>query len=208
MRKLLMCIMVLGMTATVANAGLIDLRIASIGPDRESTEPLDPKVSEITIDPSTWLDIDIVYDDQGSGLELFSFGVLVTVEGPGTIDCLDLTEPDGVWLTSGSLRDTTEMVAGKQWFIGRNGAELGLVPGSIPDLNVAIDHIMFHCDAEGEVTITMENWEGPNGGFETIDVDGEVVGISPALTIHQTPEPMTLALLGLGGLGLLRRRRS
>ena|GEM_PF-3288653 len=207
MRKLLMCIMVLGMTAAVANAGLIDLRIASIGPDRESTEPLDPKVSEITIEPSTWLDIDIVYNDEGSEMPLFSMGVLVTVDGPGTIDCLDLTEPADTWLLTG-LRETTEVIPGKQWFIGRAALDLGLWPGSTPDDTVAIDHIMFHCEAVGEVVVRMESYEGPTGGWETIDVDGAVVGISPPLIIHQTPEPMTMALLGLGGLGLLRRRRS
>jgi hypothetical protein len=31
--------------------------------------------------------------------------------------------------------------------------------------------------------------------------------ILDTVTIHQTPEPMTIGLLGLGGLALLRRRR-
>ena len=37
--------------------------------------------------------------------------------------------------------------------------------------------------------------------------DGTAGGILDSLTIHQIPEPMTIALLGLGGLFLLRRRK-
>ena len=55
--------------------------------------------------------------------------------------------------------------------------------------------ILFHCKAPGDVTINLydENWTYP-----TID----------SITIHQIaiPEPMTVALLGLGGLFLRRRK--
>jgi opacity protein-like surface antigen len=38
-------------------------------------------------------------------------------------------------------------------------------------------------------------------------MDGTTATILDSLTIHQIPEPMTIALLGLGGLFLLRRRK-
>jgi len=38
-------------------------------------------------------------------------------------------------------------------------------------------------------------------------IDPQVGALIDTLTIHQIPEPITLALLGLGGLLLLRRRR-
>ena len=50
----------------------------------------------------------------------------------------------------------------------------------------------LHCDATGDVTINLYN----GGGSSIIDV----------ATIHQIPEPMTIALLGLGGLFLRRRK--
>ena len=54
---------------------------------------------------------------------------------------------------------------------------------------VATD-VAFHCDGEGDVTLYL------------VDNNGEV---ADSQVIHQIPEPMTLALLGLGGL-LLRRK--
>lgn len=54
--------------------------------------------------------------------------------------------------------------------------------------------ISFHCKAEGDVTINLYdvNWTYP---------------VVDAITIHQViPEPMTIALLGLGGLFLRRRK--
>jgi hypothetical protein len=50
----------------------------------------------------------------------------------------------------------------------------------------------LHCDGEGEVIVQVRDLAG---------------GIIQDLVIHQIPEPLTLSLLGLGGLGLLRRRR-
>lgn len=55
--------------------------------------------------------------------------------------------------------------------------------------------VPFHCEGQGDVVV--ELWSDENDYAEPIDV----------MTIHQIPEPMTMSLLALGGLGLLRRRR-
>lgn len=48
---------------------------------------------------------------------------------------------------------------------------------------------------------------GPETEWVTINLLDEMGGIKDSILIHQTPEPMTIALLGLGGLFLLRRRK-
>ncbi len=40
------------------------------------------------------------------------------------------------------------------------------------------------------------------------NINGAGWGQAEAITIHQIPEPMTMSLLGLGGLALIRRRRA
>ena len=52
--------------------------------------------------------------------------------------------------------------------------------------------IVFHCDGTGDVTIELHD----NTGANLID----------SAVVHQVPEPMTIALLGLGGLFLRRRK--
>ena len=64
------------------------------------------------------------------------------------------------------------------------------VPGNINGIGILAD-FEFHCDDFGDVTITY------------ID---SAFGLMDTLVIHQIPEPITLALLGLGGLFLRRRK--
>jgi len=53
----------------------------------------------------------------------------------------------------------------------------------------------FHCKAEGDCQINLL-------------ADDLATVLDTITIIQQIPEPMTLSLLGLGGLGLLRRRRA
>jgi len=73
-----------------------------------------------------------------------------------------------------------------------------IITGVIPNVPVGgtiIDDILFHCNAEGDVIVQLV--------YSPDYMTGSIVD---QVTIHQVPEPMTIALLGLGGL-LLRRRK-
>ena len=57
--------------------------------------------------------------------------------------------------------------------------------------DMVIGNLIFHCEGIGDVVLTL------------MDLD---LNVFSTLTIHQIPEPMTMALLGLGGLFLRRRK--
>ena len=58
----------------------------------------------------------------------------------------------------------------------------------------------FTSDGSGDLAIYLGKGQSRDGNNYRTQLDGLVVG-------EGIPEPMTLALLGLGGLGLIRRRR-
>ena len=63
---------------------------------------------------------------------------------------------------------------------------------------VYFDEILFHCEGVADVTVYLYNIEST---WSIAD------GLIDSVVIHQVPEPMTIALLGLGSLFLLRRRK-
>lgn len=68
-------------------------------------------------------------------------------------------------------------------------------PGETAAPGVYFDEFIFHCEKEGDAVV--ELWSSPDGAEMTLQ---------DTLIIHQIPEPMTIALLGLGGLFLRRRK--
>jgi hypothetical protein len=72
----------------------------------------------------------------------------------------------------------------------------GVISGIAADAGV-YDEILFHCEGPGDVIVTLY-----------ADADSTPVAVG-TVTIHQQviPEPMTMALLGLGGLFLRRRSK-
>ena len=68
-----------------------------------------------------------------------------------------------------------------------------IIPGSEANpIEGIIADVILHCAGEGDVTVLL----GPAPSTDMLD----------KLIIHQIPEPMTMALLGLGGLFLRRRK--
>jgi hypothetical protein len=203
MKKLLVLMLVLGISS-VASAGTVDLVISSwgAGPD-PITEPI-PPVTEITIGPSEWVDLDVMYTASADWL-LASISIDLVLTGNATLYVDDLTEPPGAW--DSDLTVITENVAGKHYTL-EFSMDSGLA--GIVEPTIALDHILVHCDDLGDVTLVMsDNSDTGTGG--TVETDWSAMptptfGITQ-VSITQVPEPMTLALLGLGGLFLVRRKK-
>jgi hypothetical protein len=67
-----------------------------------------------------------------------------------------------------------------------------------------VGYALLHCDDLGDVVVTLSGGQAHGGSS---DINFQVPDFVGRVTIHQVPEPMTVALLGLGGLALLRRRK-
>jgi hypothetical protein len=69
----------------------------------------------------------------------------------------------------------------------------------IPGGSTIIDDIVFHCEDIGDVLIELI--------YDPVYPIYGVSAVVDSVIIHQIPEPATMALLSLGGLFLLRRRK-
>ena len=194
MKRLLALLLVLGL-ASVANAAITAPGIFGISVDGVYPPPPD---TEIFVDfPSGELILDVHSLEEGNTYYPYAF--LLFAAGPGTVAGGDVT-----W-GAGSLVDITGaaldgLIAQLDGF-GYPGVTSSVnfevldTSGNNPPIPVGpvADGILFHCDGPGDVLIALMD-------FNTGAIFDEII-------IHQVPEPMTLSLLGLGGLGLLRRRR-
>jgi hypothetical protein len=179
-RMMMKKLLVLLLVLGMASAANATLQI-SVNGDKE------PVSSEIWLEPSQELTLDIWTDaiieqGVGEGYWALSTGELGSISG-------------GVPLGNGT--DTT-IYAGASSYVPGEGVWGGV--GAVNQSSYAAgtvlyDQIIFHCAGEGDAVVTLY-WD-IFGTDEVID----------SVTIHQIPEPMTVALLGLGGLFLLRRRK-
>ena len=185
MKKLLILMLVLGM-ASLANAAMQ----ISVGGD---PEPVD---SQITLLPTETIMLDIWTD---ADMPAFAGGpwMLVVDTTLGSMTPGTALPPMTYGLPApGYTTDNANVIppAGKEgiWGIAVN---TNMTP--IPAGTVLYDEIIFHCEAAGDATIYLMN--APEGSMANIIYDSVV--------IHQIPEPMTILLLGLGGLFLRRRKQ-
>jgi hypothetical protein len=179
MKKLLVVMLVLGM-ASMANAALL---ISVNG-------TIDPPDTSITISPSDELVIDIWGDGQ-TGAGHFYMGLLLAGAEQGSLDIDNVTilyPGNTKFVVWDSNPDVADFLGIAMPYVD---IELNDIPDQLPlGPGVMVDGIIFHCEHPSDVTIGLWN------------IDGELMDMQ---VIHQ-PEPMTIVLLGLGGL-LLRRRK-
>jgi hypothetical protein len=178
MKNLLIVFTVLAM-ASAANAGLF---ISVNGVEN-------PEDTTIELLPSEHAVIDIAGDGLTGG-GVFFLGV--KAGDPGLLDCTNavmlwtgnagavypLDDPE----TAGVLGLDNPVTLLELTHVG---------PVFPPLIGKIADLIDFHCVGLGDVTLLL------------LDGDGELVD---SQVIHQIPEPITFALLGLGGLFLRRRK--
>ena len=179
MKKFVMLMLVLGM-APLATAAL---QLSING-------SLDPVDSEITIAPSDHLTLDV----HGTTPSMQAINWLVVVNSAAGSVSGGVAQQGGV---TGSFYPT---------YIGYFLASLGRTgdsgtggwvgdSGATPLTGLLVDLIDFHCEADGDAVIDL--YSSPDTVVWTLD---------DTATIHQLPEPMTMVLLGLGGLFLRRRK--
>jgi len=181
MKKLLVLMMVLGM-ATMANA-TIQLSVNGVIDGGEN-------VTDISIAPSDTITIDIW--NNADDLPTRNFTAYLDIY-PNNTGCYTtanalLGPAAGDFPASFQLDilgDIDEYTIYQNWN-----------PGTPGEVEGAIFLIDLHCESPDNI-VTVELYdERVDGGYTIVDT----------LIIHQIPEPMTLALLGIGGLFLKRRK--
>ena len=187
MRKFLILMLVLGM-ASIACAKL-QISAHTIPPGGETWDPMYPEDSDIWLLPSQHVMLDIWTDTTitpGGGLE--GAFALACPTSCGTISGgTNVSGEPSLYIYSYASPPVAGIWA---------SLTLGTIP-SIPAGSVIVDDILFHCESYDDCLVELL-WDPayPIPGVSTVD---------DSLIIHQ-PEPMTIVLLGLGGL-LLRRRK-
>jgi hypothetical protein len=179
--------MILGL-ATVANADLL------IGVyETDGTTAYDGRI----LNESDYLELKVVSGDSTTtyttGFAMIADTTLGTIGSTGTTTTL---APDAsMLLGSASYNGVYNMPANYDGIVGIVDGYTSSGPFAQGDF---FEDISFHCEGSDDVVVYL--YEITNSW----DINERLID---SVTIHQVPEPMTLSLLGLGGLGLLRRRR-
>lgn len=195
MRKLLALTLILGL-ASVANAGLT-LSVNGL-----------PAPDEITLEPSDTIVLDIDCDVELGGGDL----AIILSNAQGALDWSGIIFDDfgpmgrgGTWFSGpwdGAWQVQASSTPQALYFNGGNASMNRQPPFKL------MDGLIFHCVEPTDVIIDLVAvsdviYFGADQLPYPHYTEGELID---SIYVVQ-PEPMTLSLLGLGGLALLRRRR-
>lgn len=213
MKKLLAMLLVLSM-ASIANATVLDLVAVNIGQSGDRMGGV-----EDPLEPSDTIGLKVVlnHNSYGGGYTsydgylLSSIDLDLHVSGPGTFS-IPLSTKGAILIGRHLNLDPFEIFDVTADGIGEVTA---VAPSAILGPADILWDMFLHCDGPGDVTIDLTLFGlsqysifggagGPEDATEWIDMTEGDLG---DLVIHQIPEPITMALLGVGGLLLRRRRR-
>jgi hypothetical protein len=191
MKKFLVLLMVLGMASQASAL----LRISVNG------NPY-PEDSQYTLMPSETLSLDIwtttaITPGAGEGYwALVATALDAHISGGVVIPALPTAEP-GVVIYDDAVGVGEIVGLGTQNGVWGGIGLTGL--GTYAIGATVYDEILFHCERlSGDVVINLYRLDSPTWSVIEPPEDSVI--------IHQIPEPMTMALLGLGGLFLRRRK--
>jgi hypothetical protein len=203
MKKLLAVLLVLGMTSASFGA-LVVMDVKSVNGVPVETTP----GQIIDVNPSDMVEVVVVADFDARAIKAWGINdnglepALGMVEAPFTV------HPNlSLGMTAGAGANANDRL-----FQANLAAPVNSFQGSAQGLNApageALLSFIYHVpELDPSTIITIDDiafsTSLPNGATDTAF---QTIGIEP-LTLHVVPEPMTMSLLGLGGLALLRRRR-
>ena len=190
MKKLLVLLMVLGL-ATAANASLLTDAVDAAFEFSVNGEPQPDEITLIAPSGEVTLDLKLLDGHTTTGIDFtwtLSNNQAELLYGNIALEGFDM----GLAVNAASTPQSVK-IAGGQIYSPAKAGPLTLV-----------DNLILHCTEPTDVVLEI-CFSG------ILNVDGEIyygpIGeVLHTLIIHQVPEPATIALLGLGGL-LLRRRR-
>ena len=186
MKNVLIVFTVLAM-ASVANAGFM-ISVNGV---------INPPDSQINLKPSETAIIDIHGANNTTDTVVIGWLLL---QGIGAIDASTPILPLWASSTVGNMSAADKaiyipMLPDYGYPGVKDIVEMGIMdttePFSAPN-GLLIDGIKLHCEGFGDVTLTL--------------LDAASLSPLSRVVIHQIPEPITFALLGLGGLFLRRRK--
>jgi hypothetical protein len=139
--------------------------------------------AEITITVSTNVMIDVTSDDALAWGGFVKMGDDAPAEWVGQMVILPAAG-----------KSATASLVGAQGYMDTWMLSAAALPGEVPQVSAGKQfEIGFHCLAPGDVVITL--------------LGDDLATVKDMLVIHQViPEPVTIGLLGLGGLFLRRRK--